>query len=712
MFFRRFCCFLLPLSLMLLSSCKEEEKPKGREPKKADARAEERNQAVSKNLETFTGNHTRAVWAVQEKEGKADPFAVGENNLLRGIDTRDGLGVRDLVKKKGNHARPLLSADGSVILYTDKNIERGEGSTKSYRPVIYRLGWEGGEPERLAEGYAVDTWVDPATGIEWVYAADGLITSTRIALEAKRLVRFPLKEPGKVELVYDETPVGTDNLQLSRDGTRASGLFPWPHCGVFHIKDGQWKAEKKLTGCWPSMAPDNSGVSWVFDGGHRNGYLFADDGRPHWQLSLNTDPAMKNAEVYHPRWSNHVRFVAITGPYIKTKNESGSVIGKGGAKADVFLAKLDESATKVEAWFQLTDDKRGESYPDVWIAGGETANLVGYKIGKDGDGSGAGLQADAWPLVGEGLLLVWKDREALNTFQTRDGGRQETRLEGYDAARYGRFSELTLDGGWYEVAADSAEPVVKHLQQGGDFTWEGLVFPGADGAEGQVWRGGGVAIKWADGALLVGDKNSAKKTEKVMPSSAFHLLITRKQGAFAVYLNGASLDLGDASLSPPDETEVVFGGDWDAGLKRMAVHDTALGMDAIEQAAQAAAVLLGKLPPPPTRIRMLAKLVEESAMPTAEGIDPYTGSLVAYVYEVEDVLQGEFEDDQVLVKHWGMLGRKQVAGFPRELGKSYELVIERESDHPYLQGERVMDDTVGGLELSPWIDVAPPRVIE
>ncbi|TLD70462.1 LamG domain-containing protein [Phragmitibacter flavus] len=700
------------LSISLLSSCKEEDKPREEESAKkktSDPILEQQDKELSNKLEGFTGNHTRVVWAVQEKEDRADPFAVGKNNLLRGIDSRDGRGVRDLVENKGNYARPLLSVDGTVILYTDKNIERGEGSEKSYKPVIYRIGWEGGEGEKLADGYALDTWVDAATGIEWVYAADGLITSTRIALEAKRLIRFPLKEPGKVELVYDETPIGTDNLQLSRDGTRASGLFPWPHCGVFHIKDGKWKAEKKTTGCWPSIAPDNSGVSWVFDGGHRNGYMFADDGRPGWEMALNTDKAMKNAEVYHPRWSNHARFVAITGPYIKTKNESGSVIGKGGSKADVFVAKLNESATEVEAWFQLTDDKKGESYPDVWIAGGETVNLAGYGIGKD-DGT---PKVAEWPTVNEGLLLMWKDREALNSFQTRAGEKQETRLEGHGAARFGRFSELTLDGGWYEVAADSAWPVVKHVGNGGDFTLEAVVYPGAAAAEGNLWRGGGVGLKWEDGALLAGDKSGAKKSAKVLPSKAFHLLVTRKAGMMAVWVNGKSLALDqETNLALSEQSSSLVGGDWDAGLGRLAVYDLALTDEEIDRAAQAAAAHLSKLPPPPLRVIMRAKLVEESAMPTAEGIDPYTSSLVAYVYEVEEVLEGEFEDKQVLVKHWGMLGRKPVAGLPREVGKSYELIIEMESEHPYLQGERVMDDTEGGLELSPWIDVEPPRVVD
>jgi hypothetical protein len=115
------------------------------------------------------------------------------------------------------------------------------------------------------------------------------------------------------------------------------------------------------------------------------------------------------------------------------------------------------------------------------------------------------------------------------------------------------------------------------------------------------------------------------------------------------------------------------------------------------------------LPPAPPLVKLRAKLVETSAMPTAEGLGAYTGGLVAYVYEVHQVLSGEYSEKRVLVRHWAMLDRQIVAGFPRKTGEVYELEIEPVSAHPELGGERVMDDTTA-LDLDLWYDVSTPSL--
>ena len=96
-------------------------------------------------------------------------------------------------------------------------------------------------------------------------------------------------------------------------------------------------------------------------------------------------------------------------------------------------------------------------------------------------------------------------------------------------------------------------------------------------------------------------------------------------------------------------------------------------------------------------------------MPSAEGIAPYTGSLVAYVYEIEKVISGELAAKKIIVKHWAMLDQKPVAGFPRTLGGTYELELEPEAGHDHLKGERVMDDTTA-FDLETWFDISPPKV--
>jgi hypothetical protein len=140
----------------------------------------------------------------------------------------------------------------------------------------------------------------------------------------------------------------------------------------------------------------------------------------------------------------------------------------------------------------------------------------------------------------------------------------------------------------------------------------------------------------------------------------------------------------------------------------IAIYTRVLEANEIARHFSIQSAALSKLPPPPPQVKVKARLVEVSSMPTAEGIAPYTGALVAYIYELEQVLSGKFDDKRMLVKHWAMLDQQPLAGFPRKVGQSYELTLEREDDHPHLKGERAMDDTAA-FELTSWFDVEPPR---
>lgn len=720
MIFRSFPILALSFSLILLPACKDKEesaKPpakerkedsKGKPKEQAPEPVDEKAQETSKKIEAFTGDHTRVVWTEVAKPGDADAFAVSEKSILRGIDTRDGKGERTLMAELANYSRPLLSHDGTVILYTEKNITRPDG-LKHYRPEIYRTDWISGKATKLTDGYAADMWKDPATGIEWVYAVRNIKAAKAIALEASELVRFPLNDPSKVELVYNDTPVGPDNIQLSRDGTRASGLFPWPHCGIFRIDNGKWTAVKKSIGCWPSLAPDNSGVSWIFEGEHRHAFFFAEDGRPDWVVSFNNAKSVNNHEVYHPRWSNHARFLVISGPYIKTTNEEGSVINKGGVSAQIVIGKFNDDATQVEGWLEITHDDRGEAYPDMWVANGDQSNLKGYSIKAPEPATATQDAATTWPVTDKGVLFTWQDRGALNSFTTADGKKHEARVEAHDAARFGLRNELLLDGGWYEFENASAQPALTHLKSGKDVTFEAIVFPAttANEKDASVLKAPGLHITFADGHLNLNGQRSSSP----LPDKPFQLSVTRKEGKFSAYINGEVAALsGDATANQASEPDkIVLGGGWNGGTRNIGLYDHAFTDEQIHQTNAFAVEYLQKLPAPPQRIKLQAKLIEASAMPTAEGIDPYTSSLVIYLYEVEKVLEGEYTEKEVLVKHWGMLGLKPVLQMPREAGKSYELILEKSDDHAHLKGERVMDDTTA-FDLVPWVDVSSPRV--
>lgn len=330
---------------------------------------------LSAAVERLTGGHSRIVWCQHASPGQVDPFAITEKLVLRGIDTQDGLGDRAILREKGNYSRPLLSADGSQILFTDKQVSR-EGDDKLYAPVILRTDWAGSAPVKLRPGYAVDCWLDPATGVEWVYAVGGIEKSKSLALVGSKLFRFPLKDPAKVETVYNDSRVSPDNIQLSRDGRVASGMAPWPKAGLFSTGEAEGPFLELGFGCWTSVSPDSSRLLWVLDGSHQKVLMMTADGQQRWDVSLLPPGTEEGGQFYHPRWSNHARVIAVTGPYLRTPDTGDrSIINQGGATADVFLGRLSATADRVEQWLQLTKSGRGDAYPDVWVADGHHAEL-------------------------------------------------------------------------------------------------------------------------------------------------------------------------------------------------------------------------------------------------------------------------------------------------------------------------------------------------
>lgn len=714
------------LPVLLLASCKDDDKEARGKGKPGQIKLKELDDPkdeLSKEVEAFTGNHTRIVWTQARKKGASDTFAVSEDLVLMGIDTRNGLGVREILEKPGNYSRPLISTDGKTILFTDKNTVR-KGGKKHYKPYIYKTDWRGTKPVRVLDGYATQCWRDPKTGVEWVYAVRNLRATKGLSLEAQRLVRFQIEDPTKEELIYDDSYITPDNIQFSRDGTRASALFPWPNAGILVLENGQWQAKKLLNGCWTAYAPDNSGLSWVFDGEHKSVTMYAGDGAKSWPLKFNDAPGVKGREMYHPRWTNHARFITLTGPYSKEKNSSGNVINKGGSTAEIYLGKLTPAADKVESWLRVTKDKQGDAYPEVWIAGAGEVALTGHQIGS---GARSAATGGDWPVDHSGLLLVWRDREALNTFRDRSGQKLEARLDSQGAARFGRCNEMLLDGGSFIIEEESAAPAVAHFRDHPAATFESIVMPaafeesGGASAAGNIpdlpthlFRAPGMNLQLRNGRLTVSKAaGQTWKSSQPLPDKPFHLMVTRAEAGFALYVNGqpAELEFSPADQAVPASETITFGGGWQGGLLHLALHDHALPADQAAAHAASAQARISTLPAAPPRVRVKARLVETSAMPTAEGIEPYTSALVAYVYEVLEVLEGDFPatEKRLLVKHWGMLGREPVQGFPRPEGQTYELVIERQSAHSHLNGERVMDDTTA-FDLEPWFDVASPRV--
>lgn len=150
------------------------------------------------------------------------------------------------------------------------------------------------------------------------------------------------------------------------------------------------------------------------------------------------------------------------------------------------------------------------------------------------------------------------------------------------------------------------------------------------------------------------------------------------------------------------------GGNLDLGLTGLAVFNRALSAGETKTHQDLWLARHAALPDP-GRVRIMATLEEESAMPTEEGIDPYTRALVTYVYKVDSVIEGKLAEKRITVKHWAMMDLKPCQTFPRKVGQSYELMLEPDEMHKELEGQRAVDDTTA-FDLTVWYDVAKPEL--
>jgi hypothetical protein len=302
--------------------------------------------APGAEVRKFTGAPTRLVWV--QGDG-SDPFAAGDQLVLMGLDTEDNRGERVILSTKQSYVKPQLTPKGNRVLFSTR--PQGTG------PEVFIVNWDGSGLKRLMKGFALTTWLNPADGSEWVY-----VGTDNTGYDFATVSRFPIDDPSKSELVWNKTPVSGDTFQVSADGRFAGGLFPWPNAGIAELPNKSW--EKLGDGCWTAMTTARGPIFWYFDGAHRNLTLVDSRTKKRWSVPINQAPGFQNPEVYHPRWTNHPRFIAMSGPY----NRGGAnQVRSGGAQTEVWLGRFSEDFSRIEAWTKATSNSGGDSYPDVWI---------------------------------------------------------------------------------------------------------------------------------------------------------------------------------------------------------------------------------------------------------------------------------------------------------------------------------------------------------
>lgn len=705
-FLRRAACF----ALVVIPACGKKPAPPPVAPPKAEAAARSAAAAkeLSRKVEDFTSARTKVVWSQYQRTDATDPRSNQSGSFLMGLDTKDGLGARPLISQPDNYSRPLLSADGETILYTRKLVTWDSQDVKHYTTVVMRTDWKGGAPIEVASGYATTLWVDPATHIEWVYAVRGIKPSPLVALEGTSLVRFQLAKPAEEQVVWSDTAVSPDNIQLSRDGLRASGLTPWPAAGLFLFEEEK-DFHKLAEGSWASLAPDNSYTFFVLDDVTQSLKVFDENELP-WTVPLTTTPDLAKGEVYHPRWTNHPRFLTLTGPYARAANPAeGSAVGKGGLSSEVFIGKFSEKLDKIDGWLRITDNALNDNYPDVWIEGGEKAALTAFSQTHEAKPI---VSTEKWPATTEGAIYLWQNSGGKKTVKLSAGREIDCAPVTKGVARYGRSGEMIIDGGSFAWKPETAAIITDAVQSGVPLTFEFILHIGGDSknALGSIatlpharlsLRDGIISAETPLGIIGVGPvQGSVSHCALVAGDSGYSLTLTEADGRTSTKLSAAKIRVMGGR-----GTEIRFGDGGNArgfGLSHVAVY--ARSLTPVEVKEHAAVLDALPVPPLPATLKIRAKLVEVAPMSAADT----KNSLIDCIYDVTSVIEGEYTGSRILIRHWALLDGKTTRGFPRRPGLDYDLTLQPFKDHPQLK-EAPLSKLKAG-DLKPWFDVSPPAV--
>jgi len=382
-----------------------------------------KGKAVAAAIEKLTGARTKIVWVRSVVAGKGHVDADdGIFYQLMVFDTHEAK-ERVLLPGPASCAYPWITGDGAHVVFT---LLGGAGK-------VCVVDWDGTNRKELSDGFALALWRDPASGVQWIYVGNNYAQNDyRDRNHATAgITRYRLDNPSVKELVWNKTYILEQRVSLSGDGKRLGSGFPWPHQGVADLASGTWK--KYGQGCNSSIAPDTSYRFFHMNGNHIDITMYDDGGANPRVIPVNCKPG---GMFWSPKWTSHVRFLAVAGPFAAGFNYAPG--------SNIHIGRFDEAFAKVEAWAQVSDGPVRDTHGYAWIETPEIRNSRKAGASKQGDRTLEGTASVA-DRVAPKLLSAAKldDRRVLLTCSepVRIDRAIVTRTDGAPAVKLGLDSE-------------------------------------------------------------------------------------------------------------------------------------------------------------------------------------------------------------------------------------------------------------------------------
>lgn len=638
----------------------------------------------------LTGHHCRLVWTVAE--GDFTLFGAKVFSLW-GFDSDSGKPAFRLIEGTGYWMKPLISPDGTRVIYSDLSSEK---------PVVWITEFGSGKSSAFIEGMAACVRRDAATGHDWVYYR----LDRQVDAE---IWRCRLDDQSDRHLVYSLGPTDFDVLTfatVSGDASRMAAAFPEHDVGAVELPNGRWN--KYATGCWPSMAPDLSYASWVFEGSHRVLNVFSADGTDSRHVDLGTAPGIGKGEAYFPRWSNDARFFVMT------------VGGMGSDSALICVGRFDEGFTRITGWSSVTPKRGAYFMPDLWVADAPT---FAFKQEAMTPAIELPKWRDRWPVTHDGLLFLWQRWSNQNEAPHEQGWRT-CRVDARGGARPGPHGVLSVAGGYFE--GDSiAKKIVDECTATNQLTVEATITPTSaasypdapiislvseDGAMNFAIQQWGSTLRFR----LRHTKGTGAHTDQAVSLGAFesgkrhHVVITYAPGEVIWWFNGErhrdDTFRGEFSNWQPATLRIGGATPWRGYVEGLAIYKKAVTADDATRKHRFYSDMLARDKAAP-RAKIKAKLVAKPPPFDPKQLATYSRSLAVYEYEVVQVLDGHVADTRVAVSHWSILDKQPIVPIRnRKLAEVVEMLIEPFDDHAELVSEHRVQSESSEL-MSFWHDV-------
>ncbi|MET0261960.1 MAG: hypothetical protein ABW223_03620, partial [Rariglobus sp.] len=418
-------------------------------------------------------------------------------------------------------------------------------------------------------------------------------------------------------------------------------------------------------------------------------------------------------EVHRIRWSNDVRFLVVSGPFVEWAYRAEVKIPNHVAeKIEVYVGKFSDDLKTVERWVPVTANKRGDYWADVWVKPTPEA-LKALRDSVVVSSSQPGETAAAAPDQ-KGMVYAWETGAAGNQItDAQTGAIRQCIGQFRDAARYARYHVMDLAGGAFVPEAADA-PLLAGAKASNQFAFEGLLTPPATPPAGE-----GVVVAFADDLesgnvelfqkgdwltlrLKTGDAKTLSPPVplvRLTPGRANHVIVSYTDGDLTCYLDGQRVLLANplrGGLAGWTPQHLVFGDAWKGGrnwpglLEGIGVFTRTIGAsEARQRFAQQTERISGRKAV--AHVVVEAKLIASCPPADPAGIAPYRRCLSVQQFEVLNVIEGKCDDKKIGVAQWSVLDGKV---FPEYLtykkGQTYRLALERWTDRPEQESERML----------------------